>query len=124
MRFITAAASITIACASAASAFAQPAHLSDVQFIAANRCLGLMSSKNLGTSDAATLDRFVKAQSFGRPGFVYDEADQARDDARRSANRGGAESDIHLTAERDGVCHGFVSEAATTASDARPPHAS
>ncbi len=125
MRFITSAALAAIACASAATAFAQPAHLSDVQFIAANRCLGLMSSKTLGTPDAATLGRFIKTESTGRVGYVYDAADQARDNGLRDANRSGAETSPRLVAERDGVCHGFVDDASTTAAvAARPAHSS
>jgi hypothetical protein len=124
MRFITSAALAAVACASAATAFAQPAHLNDVQFIAANRCLGLMSSKTLGTPDAPTLARFIKSESVGRVGYVYDAADQARDEGLRDANRSGAETSPRLMAERDGVCHAFVSAASTTAAAAHDGHAS
>ena len=124
MRFLISAAIAAVACATAATAFAEPAHLNDVQFIAANRCLGLMSSKTLGTPDAATLARFINAESVGRVGSVYDEADQARDSGRRDANRSGAETSARLVAERDGVCHGFVSAAATTAAAAHAAHSS
>jgi hypothetical protein len=106
------------ACALAATAIAEPVHLTDVQFLAANRCLGLMSSKGLGTPDAATLGRYVKAQSTGRIGYVYDRADQARDDAQREGDRDSAATDPRLIAERDGVCRGFVGAASTTAAAA------
>jgi hypothetical protein len=66
MRFITSTVLAAVACASAAAAFAEPAHLTDVQFVAANRCLGLMSSKTLGTPDAAALSRFLDVESTGR----------------------------------------------------------
>jgi hypothetical protein len=108
------------ACALAATAIAEPVHLTDVQFIAANRCLGLMSSKGLGTPDAATLKQYLKAQGGDRVSYVYDRADQARDDAEREGNRGSASTDPRLIAERDGVCRGFVSAASTTAAAA--PH--
>jgi hypothetical protein len=124
MRFIASAALAAIACASAATAFAEPAHLTDVQFIAANRCLGLMSSKTLGTPDAAQLSRFLDIESQGRVPFAYDEADQARDEALRQANRSNADTNARLIAERDGVCRQFVSAAATTAAAAHPAHAS
>jgi hypothetical protein len=124
MRFFTSAALAAIACASAATAFAEPAHLTDVQYIAANRCLGLMSSKTLGTPDAAALSRFLDIESQGRVPVAYDEASQARDDARRQANRSNADSNARLIAERDGVCRQFVSAAATTAAAAHPAHAS
>jgi hypothetical protein len=124
MRFIVSAAIAAIACASAATAFAEPAHLSDVQYIAANRCLGLMSSKTLGTPDAASLSKYLDKESYGRVPFAYDEADQARDEALRQANRSNADTNARLIAERDGVCRQFVGAAATTAAAAHPAHAS
>jgi len=125
MRFIVSAALAAVACASAAAAFAEPAHLTDTQFIQANRCLGLMSSKTLGAPDAAAqLSRFLSNESVGRVPLAYDQADQARDDAQRQANRSNAYTNARLIAERDGVCHQFVDAAATTAAAARPAHAS
>ena len=122
MRFITSVAFAAVACASAATAFAQPAHLNDVQFIAANRCLGLMSSKTLGTPDAPALAKFLD-NDYGRMPLAYDEANEARDDARRQANRSNADTNARLIAERDGVCRQFVG-AAFTAAAAHPAHAS
>jgi hypothetical protein len=124
MRFLTIAATVAVACATATAVFAEPVHLSDGQFIAANRCLGLMSSKTLATPDAATLATYLKTQESGRQGFVYDRADQARDGGRHDASRGGPENLMHLTAERDGVCHGFVSDAQMTADASHSAHSS
>jgi hypothetical protein len=114
MRFVTAALTIATACASAAVASAAPAHLSDVQFIAANRCLGIESTKSLGAPDADALRQLVKAQDWGRDPFIYDKADQAREDGQREASRSGAENNLRLTAERDGICRALAST--TTAS--------
>ena len=120
MRPLTVAALITLACAAGAPALAeQPAHLSDVQFVEANRCLGLMTSKALGSPDATAMAQFVKSQNGGRMGYVYDRADQARDDAQREANRGGSQGP-RLVAERDGVCRSFIGSGASEASG---PHA-
>jgi hypothetical protein len=124
MRFITSAALAAVACASAATAFAQPAHLTDVQFVAANRCLGLMSSKTIGTPDAVTLSRFLRSESVGRMPLAYDEADQARDTALRQANHSSSDSNARLIAERDGACRQFIDDAATTAAAAHPAHSS
>jgi hypothetical protein len=124
MRFITSVALAVVACASAATAFAQPAHLNDAQFIAANRCLGLMSSKTLGTPDAASLAKFLDNESYGRMPVASYEADEARDNALRQANRSNADTNYRLVAERDGVCRQFVGAAATTAAAAHPAHAS
>lgn len=120
MRPLTVAALLALTCAAGAPAFAeQPTHLSDVQFVEANRCLGLMTSKALGTPDASAMSQLVKSQTGGRLGYVYDRADQARDDAQREANRGGSQSP-RLVAERDGVCHGFIGSGTSEASG---PHA-
>jgi len=121
MRFITVALTAAVACAAAVPVFAAPTHLTDVQFIAANRCLGLMSSKSLGTPDAAALRLYLKSQEGGRNGYVFDRADEARRDGDRDASRSGAEIVARLTAERDGVCRGFLA-ATTTASAPGPAH--
>ena len=120
MRFVTAALTIAAVCASAAVATAGPARISDVQFIAANRCLGIESTKNLGTPDVDALRQLVKTQDWGRDDFVYDKADQAREDGQREASRNGAENNLRLAAERDGVCRSLVST--TTASTAGGAH--
>jgi hypothetical protein len=109
MRFVTAAITIAAACASAAVASAAPARISDVQFIAANRCLGIESTKNLASPDVDALRQLVKSQDWGREAFVYDKADQAREDGQREASRNGAESNVRLTSERDGLCRSLLS---------------
>jgi len=120
MRFVTAAITIAAACASAAVTSAAPARLSDVDFIAANRCLGIESTKTFSAPDADALRQLVKAQSWGRDSFIYDKADQARDDGQRDASRSGAENNARLTGERDGVCRALVST--TTAAAAGGSH--
>ncbi|HEY1750659.1 MAG TPA: hypothetical protein VGG29_05315 [Caulobacteraceae bacterium] len=100
----------------AATALAQPARLSDVQFVEASRCLGLMSSKALGTGDAAALAQYLKLQNAGRIGYVYDRADQARSQGKSDGDRSNAASNTHLVAERDGVCRSFVGGSGTGSS--------
>jgi hypothetical protein len=122
MRLLTAAALLAATCAAGAPALAsQPAHLTDVQFVEANRCLGLMTSKSMGAPDAAALAQFLKTQNGGRVSFIYDRADQARDDARRDADRAGHDN-ARLVAERDGVCRTFVGSG-SSAADAGSPQA-
>ena len=108
MRLVTAALTIAAACASAAVAVAAPARLSDVQFIAANRCLGIESTKAFATPDADALRQLAK-DNWGRDSYIQDKADQAREDGQREASRSGAENSVRLTAERDGVCRALVS---------------
>ena len=107
MRAFTTAAVVAAGCLAAAQAFAAPTHLNDVQYIEANRCVGLMSSKALGSADVAAMKQVVKTSTGGRLGYVYDKADQARDDAQREADRSGS-ADARLVAERDGVCHSLL----------------
>lgn len=116
MRPLTVAALLALTCAAGAPAFAeQPTHLTDVQFVEANRCLGLMTSKALGTPDAGAMAQLVKAQTGGRIGYVYDRADQARDDAQRQANHAGPDNS-RLVAERDGVCRSLIGSGSSEAS--------
>src|SRR5579872_3474540 len=77
------AAVLTAAPALAASS----TRLSDVEFIEASRCLALMKSKTLGEADAATLQRRLGADAGGHPSFIYDKAEEARDDAARQASQ-------------------------------------
>jgi hypothetical protein len=116
MRLVSAALIAASLAASAVSAVAAPARIDDTQFLVANRCLGLMTSHALGTPDAAAMRRFVEDQSWGRVSFVYDRADQMRDDARRAAERNDTDLRTRLTAERDGVCRHFLIPQTTTSS--------
>ena len=122
MRLLTIAATAAVACATvvaASSAFAEPARLTDAQYIAANRCLGLMGSRPTDAADAKSLAAFLDRQSDGRQGAVWDMADQARDDGRHAAGH----SRTIAIADRDG-CSGFVAAAQMTAAAVRPAHAS
>ena len=105
--FTTAALAVAASLAGAQALAAQPSHLTDVQFIEANRCVGLMSSKSLGTPDVSAMKQLVKTESSGRVGWVYDKAEQARDEAQQQANHAGS-ADARLVGERDGVCHAMI----------------
>jgi hypothetical protein len=113
MRIVTGFAAVLALAAGATSVVAAPTRLSDVEFIAANRCLGLMSSKALATPDAEALRKLLKGQNGGRDAYIYEKADQAREDAQLDASRGGAERTARLVAERDGLCHAFLSSSST-----------
>jgi len=121
MRLVTAALAVAALSASAVAAVAAPVHVDDAQVLAANRCLGLMSSHTLGTPEAAALRQFIKDQSWGRVSFVYDQADALRDAAVRQAGRSDPDLRARLTAERDGVCHTFLELETTTAASRGAP---
>ena len=119
MRTTTVAALIAAVCAAAAPALAdQPSHLSDAQFVEANRCLGLMTSKTLATPDAAAMQQLVKSQVGGRMAFIYDRADEARNDAQRQANHAAGDNSS-LVAERDGVCRALIGSGSSEAAGKR-----
>lgn len=120
MRFVTAALTITAVCASAAVAVAATPQLNDVQFVAANRCLGIESTKQFASPDAEALRQLLKSQPGGRDTYIYDKADQAREDGERDASRGSADLNARLAAERDGVCRALLST--TTASTGGGAH--
>src|SRR5436309_1753167 len=102
------ALTIIAAVAAATASVAGPARLSDVQFLQAARCEGLMTSSALGTGDAAGIQALVKAQRQGRVEYIYDRADQSRADAQRQARRADTDQKAKLIAERDSVCHSLL----------------
>jgi len=106
MRYIPALIGLA-ASACAAVASAAPQTISDVQFIEASRCLGLMTSTSLASPDAARLGPYVDQQSWTRIPVVMDMADAARDSARLAAARASGYERAQLIAERDGVCRAF-----------------
>jgi hypothetical protein len=76
-----------------------------------------MTSKTMGTQDASAMSQLIKSQTGGRIGYVYDQAEQARDDAQRQANHAGPDNS-RLVAERDGVCRSFIGSGSTEAAGA------
>lgn len=120
MRLITVTLAAAVSAAAITPVFADTTRLTDTQYIAASRCVGLESAKSLASSDSAALRQLVKNQSWGRTSDVYDRADEARDNGERAANRGGAEATMGLVAERDGLCHSFIAN--QTASAGQPAH--
>ena len=93
----------------ATSAIGAPKRLSDVQFIAASRCLGLMTSSALGASDdAAALKAYLSEQSRAREVIASDRADEARDLAKSEADRAGGQRKSALIPERDGACQVYL----------------
>jgi hypothetical protein len=86
------------------AALAQPARLSDAQYIALSRCQALMASPALGREDTRDIDARLKAQGAARAQAVFDRADEAKDQASQAARHGGAYGKAALVAERDGVC--------------------
>jgi hypothetical protein len=94
----------------AATAVVSPAsalthRLSDTAFLATARCAGL--AEGLG-SDPKAFDKVVDDQIAGRESFIADRASETRQDAARQARHAGADVKARLSAERDGVCQGYL----------------
>jgi hypothetical protein len=92
------------ALASTGAAMAAPTQLSDSQYIAAAHCQGLFDSRSLGAVDASGINAVMKSQGATRLPDVLSRADEARAEARRSADHAGSLMKSQLASERDGAC--------------------
>jgi len=122
MRVASVVVGLVVASVSASAALAAPRHLSDVQYIEANRCLGLMTSKALASPDAGALRSYVDREGWSRVPAALDQADEARETAQSAADRSSGYTRMQLQAERDGVCRSFL--ASTTAAASQPTKSS
>jgi hypothetical protein len=82
------------------AALAHPPLVNDASYVAAARCFGLSTSHDLPPFDAGPIGRFMAAQGAGRTASVTDQANDARDRARRDAATAGPDGRDHLMAER------------------------
>jgi hypothetical protein len=102
---------VVAALAASTVAVAQPAQISDTQYLAVARCRALIASPALGKQDTSAIDSVLKAQGRARVSEVIDRADEVQSDASRAARRAEGEQKAKLVAERDGVCQVFASGA-------------
>ncbi|MBP7704051.1 MAG: hypothetical protein KA105_02055 [Caulobacter sp.] len=106
MRILTIAA--LIAAASATTAFAAPARVSDSDFLKANRCLGLASTATLGADNADSFKSFIKAQSIGRNEVIVSMGKKHQAKAASEARGGNDERRTALKGELDGACQSLI----------------
>ena len=80
-------------------------HLTDVDYLKANRCRGL--AEGLGAGDTASLDAMIKAEGRSRSEAIVQRASDEQNRARKEA----AKSDLkdRLTAELNGPCVALMS---------------
>ena len=83
----------------------QSTHLSDGQYLTAARCAGI--AEGLG-ADTKPYDKVLDIESGGRPNFVMDAADNARNDGARLARRSDSKAKSEVAVEHDGVCKAYV----------------
>ena len=89
---------------SSGAALAGPTHLNDSEYIAAAHCQGLFNSRSLGSADASQINAVMKSEGATRSPDVADRADEARIEAKRSADHAGSLMKAQLASERDGPC--------------------
>jgi hypothetical protein len=100
---------VGLACAGVASA---SAHVSDVDYLKANRCKGL--AIGLGAGDTAGLDAYIKAEGRTRAEAIVQRAEDELGRGKREAGK--ADLKDRLTAELNGPCEAYMiagKEAAT-----------
>jgi hypothetical protein len=98
-----------------AGAAAAADHLSDVDYLKANRCRGL--AEGYGVGQTASLDAMLKSEGRSRLEIVYARGQQELDRGKRDAGK--TDGKDRFTAELNGPCLAFTGAAATTASAAK-----
>ena len=109
MRALSFALAAAATLASAGLAFAQPARLTDGQYLAAARCAGLAAGA--GSSD---YDAFMREQSKRRQTAVLERADKIRDKAAHSARIANDTQKGVFAAELAGQCRTLNTSVAST----------
>jgi hypothetical protein len=89
----------------AAGAAAAADHLTDVDWLKANRCRGI--AEGLGAGDTAGLDSLIKTEGRTRPDVIYQRGQQEVVRGKRDASS----QDLRerLSAELNGPCMAFLS---------------
>ena len=108
---LLAAAGLAIA-GTVAGAAQAGAHLTDVDYLKANRCKGLATG--LGAGDTSGLDALIKAEGVSRPEIIYQQGQKEVERAKRDASH--TDGKERLTAELNGPCVAYLSGGKETAS--------
>jgi hypothetical protein len=91
--------------AAVSPAQAQPANLSDSDYLQAAHCIGV--AEGLG-ADGKPLSKWMDSESFNHPSYIVDQANQSRDSAARSARSANPDVKARLEAQQTGVCRAYV----------------
>jgi hypothetical protein len=102
---------------SAAGAAAAADHLSDVDYLRANRCRGL--AEGLGSGDTAGLDGLIKTEGRSRLEQVYVRGQEEL--ARGKRDAGSRDARDRLSAELNGPCTAYLGSAHDAAAKASSP---
>jgi hypothetical protein len=97
-------AALSLAIAGQASAATMSAHLTDVDYLKANRCRGL--AEGFGVTDAGSLDALIKAEGRSRVEPVYEKGQQEQVRGKRDAAK--TDGKDRFQAELNGYCTAFL----------------
>jgi len=105
-------AAIGLAVAGAAAA---SDHLTDLDYLKANRCRGL--AEGLGSGDVAGLDALIKTEGRSRVETIYTKGQEELNRGKKEASR--TDSRDRLSAELNGPCTAYLGGAQASASSAK-----
>src|SRR5579862_3532247 len=103
--FLLAAAAGVAGAGLLATAAAASSHMTDVDYLRANRCRGIAAG--LGVTDTGSLDALIKSESMSRQEVIFEKGQQEMDRAKRDASHN--DSKERLTAELNGPCLAYMS---------------
>lgn len=104
MRALTIAVVTVATLATAGFASAKEGRISDSEYLAAARCTGLAQGTGEGASG---FESYLKDQSKRRPGFISEQAEKARDQAKRSAKLANDTQRGVYVSELSGACASY-----------------
>ena len=107
----------TLGLAVAGSAVASD-HLTDVDYLKANRCAGLAAG--LGQGDAASLDALIKTEGRSRVETIYQKGMEVQNRAKREA--AGTDGKERLAAELNGACVAYMGAGSSARAAAASSH--
>jgi len=95
---------LSLAAAGQASAAATSDHLSDIDWLKANRCRGL--AEGFGVSSASSLDSLIKTEGRNRQDVVYAKGQEELQRGKRDAAK--TDGKDRFEAELNGYCTAFL----------------
>ena len=100
----TAALLLTVLGLAVAGSAMASGHLTDVDYLKANRCRGLAAG--LGAGDVASLDALIKTEGRSRVETIYQRGQEEQNRAKREA--AGIDGKERLTAELNSGCVAYM----------------
>jgi hypothetical protein len=97
-------AALSLAVAGQASAAVTSGHLTDLDWLKANRCRGL--AEGFGVSDASSLDALIKTEGRTRPEVVYAKGQEELQHGKRDAAK--TDGKERYEAELNGYCTAYL----------------